>query len=357
MKKIVFIAFILIITACGKKDSTDKKTELEKLKKEQSGLKEKIAKLEAELAAGDSTRADKIKIVSVTEMAKQPFTHFIEVQARVEGEADVNVGAEMMGTVTAVLVKEGDKVSTGQVLAKIDDKMIQQNIAEVQTQLDLAVTVYNRQKNLWEQKIGSEVQYLQAKANKEGMEKKMNSMHEQWDRTRIKSPINGTVDDVSIKVGQEIAPGMTAVRVVNLSLLKVKGEVAESYFPDDNKEVKTKLSYSGQVINKLNRTFNVEVHIDSKETNIHPNQVVVLKIADYSSSTFIVPVGAIQKSSDGEFVYIASNENGKTIAKRKVVTSGFTYNGLAEIKNGISEGDRIITNGYQNVVEGDPIKL
>jgi hypothetical protein len=150
----------------------------------------------------------------------------------------------------------------------------------------------------------------------------------------------------------------------------VKGEVAESYiskvktgsnvilyFPDDNKEVKTKLSYSGQVINKLNRTFNVEVHIDSKETNIHPNQVVVLKIADYSSSTFIVPVGAIQKSSDGEFVYIASNENGKTIAKRKVVTSGFTYNGMAEIKNGIAEGDRIITNGYQNVVDGDPIKL
>jgi membrane fusion protein, multidrug efflux system len=370
MKKLFFVALISVIVACGKSGSSDKKTELENLKKEQAALKEKITKLEKELAAGDSSRDDKIKIVGVTPMAKQPFIHYIEVQAKVEGDEDVDISAESMGTVTSVLVKAGDKVSKGQVLATLDDKMMQQSIAEVRTQLDLATTVYNRQKNLWDKKIGSEVQYLQAKANKESMEKRMSSMQEQWDKTRIKSPINGTVDEVSVKIGQSVAPGMPAVRVVNLSSLKVKGEVAESfiskvktgspvsiYFPDDDKEIKTKLSYSGQVINKLNRTFNVEVRLDAKETNVHPNQIVVLRIADYTSTAFVVPVGSIQKSSDGEFVYMAANENGKLVAKRKVVTSGFTYNGMAEIKNGLAEGDKVITNGYQNVIEGDPIKL
>ena len=189
--------------------------------------------------------------------------------------------------------------------------------------------------------------------------------------TRIKSPIKGTVDEVHIKVGSASAPGFTAVRVVNLSSLKVKGEVAESFiskvkngndviisFLDEGKEVRTKLSYSGQAINKLNRTFNVEVRLNTKDGTFHPNQVCVLKIADYASSkAFVVPVGAVQKSSDGEFVFVASDENGKTIAKRKTVKSGITYNGLSEIASGLESGDRVVTLGYQNIIEGDAIKL
>src|SRR6185295_16366748 len=170
---------------------------------------------------------------------------------KVDGDEDVSVSAEAMGTVTAVLVKAGDHVSTGQVLATLDDKMMKQSVAEMQSQLDLATTVFNRQKNLWDQKIGSEVQYLQAKTNKEAMEKRMASIQEQWNMTRIKSPINGTIDAVNIKVGQSVAPGMPSFHIVNLTELKVKGEVAESYiskvqkgnnvvifFPDINKEVK-----------------------------------------------------------------------------------------------------------------------
>jgi membrane fusion protein (multidrug efflux system) len=367
--KIIAFSLIAVLAACSKPTSSNKQAELDSLKKIQSDLKDKITKLEAEVGSNDSTR-NKSKLVAVTEMKPQSFTHFVEVQAKVEGDEDVNVSSQTPGTVTSVLVRAGDKVRKGQVLATLDDRAIHQNLDAMKAQYDMATTAYNRQKNLWDQKIGSEMQYLQAKTQKDAMEKQYAALQEQWDMTRIKAPFDGTIDEVSIKAGSAVAPGLSAIRVVNLSSLKVKGEVAESYiskmksgsdvilyFPDMDKEVKTKLTYSGQAINRLNRTFNVEVRLTPNQGTFHPNQVAILKIADYTSKAYTVPVGAVQKSSDGEFVYVAANENGKTIAKRKIVTSGLTYNGVAEIKNGLAEGDKVITNGYQNVVEGDIIKI
>jgi len=365
---LIFIAATIV--SCSNAPAGDKRAELDALKKEQAELKSKIAKLEEELSKGDSTRS-KVKIVSATEMLPQVFNHFIEVQAKVEGDEDVTLSAEMPGTVTSVLVKPGDKVSKGQVLATLDDRAIHQQLDAMKANVDMAVTMFNRQKNLWDQKIGSEVQFIQAKTQKESIEKQYASLQEQWDMTRIKSPINGTVDLVNIKVGSAVAPGLTSMRVVNLSNMKVKAEIAESYiskvkkgndviiyFPDMGKEINTKLGYSGQAINPLNRTFNVEIRLDSKAGEFHPNQVAILKIADYTSSNvYVVPVGAVQKSSDGEFVYVASTQNGKTIAKRKTVTSGLTYNGFAEIRTGLEPGDKVITVGYQNVIEGDLISI
>ncbi|MCX6291185.1 MAG: efflux RND transporter periplasmic adaptor subunit [Bacteroidetes bacterium] len=377
MKNYLIATMILIaLASCGtgndKNPLAAKQAQLTDLKKQQADLKEKINKLENELAAADTSQKEtKSKFVSVTEMIPQSFSHYVEVQAKVDGDEDVTVSPEMPGTVTAVLVKTGDRVEKGQTLATMDDRTIRQSLEALKTQTDMAVTMYNKQKNLWDQKIGSEVQFIQAKTQKEAMEKQYASLHEQWEMTRIKSPINGTVDLVNIKIGQAVAPGIPSVRVVNLSNLKVKGEVAESYiskvkignevilfFPDMNKEIKTRLDYSGQAINTLNRTFNVEVRLNRNDGDFHPNQVVVLKISDYAAShSFVVPVGAVQKSTDGEFVYIAENENGKTIAKRKTVTSGMIYNGVSEIRSGLEKGDKVITTGYQNVIEGDAIKL
>jgi RND family efflux transporter MFP subunit len=168
-----------------------------------------------------------------------------------------------------------------------------------------------------------------------------------------------------------VAPGVPAIRVVNLSSLKVKGEVAESfinrvkkgvpvilYFPDQDKEVKTKIAYSGNRIDPMNRTFNVEVRLSEDLKNFHPNMICVMKIVDYSNtSAFIVPIGAIQKSADGEFIYVAGKEGNKNIAKRKIVESGMTYNGFTEIKKGLDPGDKVITNGFQNIIEGDEIGI
>ncbi len=377
MKKYILAsAVIVVLASCGtgsdKNSLAAKQSQLDSLKKEQGNIKEKITKLEAEIAAIDTAKKeDKSKFVGITEMATQTFNHFVEVQAKVDGDEDVTVSPEMPGTITSVSVQPGDPVEKGQLLASMDDRTIHANLDAMKAQMDMAVTMFNKQKNLWDQKIGSEVQFIQAQTQKESMEKQYASMHAQWELTKIKSPIQGTVDQVNIKIGQSVAPGSPAVRVVNLSNLKVKGEVAESYiskvkrgndvvlfFPDINKEVNAKLDYSGQAINMLNRTFNVEVRLNPKDGNFHPNQVVVLKIADYSvPNSFVIPVGAVQKSTDGEFVYVAENENGKTIAKRKTVTSGMTYNGVAEIKNGLAQGDKVITTGYQNIIEGDPIKL
>lgn len=370
MKKYISILSIaVIITACGSSGSTDKKAELEKLKGEEAALKEKIEKLEAEIASADTTEKIRTKMVTVTAMQPQPFRHYIEVQAKVEGDEDVTVSAEFMGSITSVNVKEGDKVSEGQVMATIDDRSIRQSMESLKSQLELAATLYNKQKNLWDQNIGSEVQYLNSKTQKESLEKQVAALQEQWDNTRIKSPINGTVDDVMIKKGQMAVPGIPAMRVVNLNSLKVTGEVAEAYInivnkgnpakiysPDTGNEIDAKVDYSGKAINSLNRTFNVEVRLTKSSGTFYPNQIVVLKIADYSSpEAMVVPVGAVMKSSDGEYVFVAEISKGKPVAKRKMVKSGKSYNGTTEIKEGISANDKVVTFGYQNLVEGDYI--
>jgi len=373
MKKILILSsFIAFAVSCTEPGATDKKAELIQLKRQHAELSEKILSIEQELALTDTfASSNKLKVVSVTKVEPDTFYHFIEVQAKVEGDQDVVVSAEAMGNVTSLLVKAGDKVSKGQLLATIDDRIIQQSMSEVESQLSHATTMYKRQKNLWDQKIGSEVQYLNAKTTKESLEKRMNSVREQWELTRLKSPIHGTVDNVMLKEGMSVNPGFPAFRVVNLSELKVKGEIADSYinsvqsgnaviiyFPDMKKEIRTKLDYSGQAINPLNRTFNVEVRLDSKEGVFHPNQVAVLKIADYvSTGVFILPFEAVQKSSDGEFVYVAKVEKGRTVVSRKIVTSGKIYNGVTEVLKGLSAGDQVITTGFQNVVEGDFVKL
>lgn len=366
--RILIVGLLIFVSACSKKD---KKTELDAMKKQQAELTANIRKLEQEIALTDTTKKDNQKTVAATDVTLQPFTHYIEVQAKVEGDEDVNVSAEAAGNVTAVNVKAGDHVSKGQVMATLDDKIMRQSIAEVQSQLDLATTVYNRQKNLWDQKIGSEVQFLTAKTNKEALDKRMASMQEQWDLTRIKSPINGTVDNVDIKVGQALMPGMPCIRVVNLTALKVKGELPESFitrvrkgddaivfFPDQNKEIKTKVDFSGNAISAINRTFNVEIRLNDKTESFRPNMIAILKIADYHSKNAVVlPVGAILKGTEGEYVFVAANENGKIVSKRKIVKSGIIYNGLTEVTEGLKEGDKVITTGYQNLVEGDIVKI
>jgi RND family efflux transporter MFP subunit len=364
-----YLLFSVLLAACGGNPSgSDKMAELADLKKQQAALREKITQLEAEIAATDTSgKSNKGKLVAVTELVPATFNHYVEIQARVEGDEDVTLSPETMGNVTSVLVKAGSTVSKGQLLATLDDRIIRQGLDEVNSQLELANQVFDRQKNLWQQRIGSEMQYLQAKTNKEALEKRAASVREQLSMTRIKSPINGTVDQVNIKTGQSVAPGIPVFRVVNMNAMKVVGEVAESYlatiksgndvlisFPDLDKEINGKLDYAGKAINRLNRTFNVEVRLNSKDGSFSPNMLAVLKIVDQTvPSALVVPVGSIQKSSEGEFVYIAVVEGKTTVAKRRVVTSGITYNGMTQVAEGLAAGDKVITTGYQGIIEGD----
>jgi membrane fusion protein, multidrug efflux system len=357
---------LLIFAASCSEPPKDKKGELADLKKEQERIQKRIKELEKEISLyPDSTRKTSGKTVEVQRLEKEPFVHYIEVQGKVDAEENISVSAEMSGIVSRILVKEGQQVSTGQVLAELDNKVITQSIAELQSSLDFASSMYLKQKNLWEQKIGTEIQYLTAKNQKESLEGKMATLKEQLSMTRIKSPINGTVDAIDIKIGQAVMPGIPAIRVVNFSNLKIRAEIAESYynsvkkgssvvvkFPGSTDSVVTRIDYATKVINPLNRTFTVEVKLPEGR-EYHPNMSATLRINDYTSreGTVSVPVSIVQNSEEGRFVYTV--ENGRV--KKAIVTVGRIYNGSAEIESGLSEGDSVITKGHQDVNEGEVI--
>ena len=363
-RKILASSLALIMIACN--SGTDKKTELEKLKKQESELKSKIAILEADLNVLKDTVQSGVT-VSVVSLKPEIFKNYIDVQGRVDADENINVSSEMPGTITKINVKVGDEVSKGEVLAETDARVINQSIADLQVNADLVNQICEKQKNLWEQKIGTEIQYLQCKTNKESMEKKMAGLLQQLTMTKIISPINGTIDAVDIKIGQLVAPGMPAIRVINFSNLKVKADVAESYaskikkgsevivrFPDSKDSVLTTVNFVSRSISNTTRSFSVEVLLDEKNI-YHPNMVAKLNINDYQSPqpVIVISVKAIQKDeSNASFVYVAEG----TVAKKRIVTLGKEYHGKAEITSGLKDGDMLVTAGYDVINEGDMIK-
>jgi membrane fusion protein (multidrug efflux system) len=364
--KIIYLSLITVFfVACS---APDNKAQLEKLKKQKADLETQIASLE-ELVAKSDTSKKEIKIIEITTIPvkAQTFKTYIEVQGRIDADENVSLSSEIPGTITKINVKVGDEVSKGQVLAETDTRAIQQQMSDLQTSLDFASQVFEKQKKLWDEKIGTEIQYLQAKNTKESLEKKMSTMQEQLRMSKIISPINGNVDAVNVKIGQAIAPGIPAIGVINFNNLKVKADVAESYasriktgnevrivFPDMNDSLTSKVNYASRAINAMTRTFNVEVILDNKK-EYHPNMVAVLKINDYQSATpqLIVAEKYIQKGANESFIMIA--ENGKAV--KKSITINHQYNGNAEITSGLKDGDLIITEGYDLVNDGDAIKI
>ena len=365
MKKIIIPIFssLLILSACGEKTES-----LSELKAKQAELKTQLSEITTQITKleGDSTK--KFVLVVANAITPQIFKTYINVQGRVDAEESVSLASDMPGTITKINVKPGDAVSKGQVLAETDARALQQSISDLQTNTEFVNQLFDKQKALWDQKIGTEIQFLQAKTQKESMEKKMATLQEQVRMTKIISPINGTIDAVDIKLGQLTAPGMPAIRVINFNNLKVKADLAESYaakvhrgdevllrFPDSNDTLTAKINYSSRAISAMNRTFGVEILLDNKK-EYHPNQIAILNINDYKSvkPVLTVPISYVQKDLKGtHFVLIA---DGNKAAKRNVVL-GKEYNGVAEIKDGLTESDLLITSGYDGLNEGDAIQI
>jgi RND family efflux transporter MFP subunit len=368
-KSFIVLALIILAAACNK--PADKKAELADLKKQHDEIAIKIKNLEAELQLGDTNKASKVTTVAVTEAKPEEFNHYLEVQGKVDGEDNIAVSAQMAGAIAAVFVKEGDEVHKGQIMAQIDNSVMQQQIASTRQQLDFATNLYNKQKALWDQQIGSEVQYLTAKNNKENLEKALATLNDQLDLTRIKSPINGSVEEVNLKVGQLASPGLPAVRVVNFTNAKVVAEIAEAYapkikpgnkvivfFPDFNTEIPSQIRFTSKYINPVNRTFVSEVHLGPSKVQYRANMMALVKINDYRNpSAFTIPITLVRETPEGKYIYIAKEENGKLVARRLPVTIGSTYNGLAEVTSGISSGDKIITTGFNNLIDGQLIQV
>ncbi len=354
----------LFLASCGgggTESLADLKAKQAELKTQLSEISTKISKLE-----GDSGKA--FTLVEALPITPSIFKTYINVQGRVDAEESVSLASEMPGTITKINVKAGDEVSKGQVLAETDARALQQSISDLQTNAELVNQLYEKQKALWDQKIGTEVQFLQAKTQKESMEKKMATLQEQVRMTKIISPINGTVDAVDIKLGQLTAPGMPAIRVINFNNLKLKADLAESYasrvhkgaevmikFPDSNDTLSSYISYSARAINTLNRTFGVEIALNDKK-EYHPNQIAIININDYKSEKPVIAISLsyIQKDLKGApFVLLA---DGKKAVKRNIVI-GKEYNGRVEVKEGLTETDLLITSGYDGLNDGDAIEV
>lgn len=363
--KLIFLSVLtsILLVSCGEKTKN-----LEELKQKQAELKTELATVAAEISKLEGDSANKFVLVDAAPVTPQIFKTYINVQGRVDADENVSLSSEMPGTITKINVKAGDEVHKGEVLAETDARAIQQSLSDLQTNADLVNNLYEKQKSLWDQKIGTEVQFLQAKTQKESLEKKIGTLNEQLRMSKIISPIDGTVDAVDIKLGQLTAPGMPAIRVINFSNLKVKADLAESYaskvhkgdeviikFPDSNDTITSKISYSARAISALNRTFGVEIILDNKK-DYHPNQIAILNINDYRSEKPVMAVALnyIQKDLKGQpFVIVADGEK----AAKRNVTLGKEYNGVVEIKSGLSETDLLITSGYDGLNEGDKIKV
>ncbi|MCA0428983.1 MAG: efflux RND transporter periplasmic adaptor subunit [Bacteroidetes bacterium] len=359
-KTILILALTTLIASCGSKD---KKAQLEKLLQQKTDVEAKIAELQSELSKTDTLTVNKdLTQVSVLEIQPSIFKSYIEIQGKVDADENVSVSSEIPGTITKINVKVGDEVVKGQVLAETDARAVAQQLADLQTNLDLVTQIYEKQKALWDQKIGTEIQYLQAKTNKESLENKKVTLQTQINMSKVISPIAGTIDAVNIKLGQAIAPGVPAISVINFNNLKVKADVAEGYgsrvhtgnetivyFPDLKDSIVSKIRYASRAINAMTRTFGIEVLLENKEI-YRPNMVARIKINDYQSKNPLIniPVKYIQKDDNGSFTLVENN--GKV--EKKQLELGKEYNGYAEVLKGLNTGDKLIVAGYDLVKEG-----
>jgi membrane fusion protein, multidrug efflux system len=377
MKSIIYHALALVISAavlsaCSNSEAGDKQSQLESLKKQQADLTKEIASLEKELQAANPEAATNVKAkeVSATEVTVTTFNHYIQTQGKIESEENIMISAKSMGSITRVFVKEGQSVSKNQVLAQIDNAAVVSSIESLKAQLSLVNAVYDRQKNLWDQKIGTEVQFLTAKSNKESLEKQLAALNEQNDATRIKSPINGTVDELFAKVGMLASPGVPAARVVNTVDLTLKTSVSEAYvtnvkvgnkaivsIPELKRDVEARVSFVGRTIDVLSRTFTVEVDLPSLP-ELRPNMSGVVKVIYYSDNAALtVPVNTVQTVNDQKIVYVAELDGKNLVARKRVVEVAGVFDNKAHITKGIAAGEKVITFGFQGLSDGQVIKL
>jgi membrane fusion protein, multidrug efflux system len=355
--------------------SSNKQAELTKLKQQQSAITDKIRNLEGELSAGkrDSLNPEKFKFVGLKDVSNNSFDHFIRVQGKLDGDQNAAVFAEAPGTVSSKFADVGQKVVKGQVLAQIDDQQYRSQMQGLETQYKFATDLYDKQKRLWDQKIGSEVQYLQSKTNKESLEKQISSLKQQVDKFKIKSPIDGTIEECNIKVGGVVSPDprLAAYRVVAFKNLKVSAEVSEAYsakvkvgdklvvlFPDINKQFETKVDFVSKYINPVNRTFIIETKLLDGIDDLKANMVAIIQINDYHSDNAIqVPMNVIQTDQVGSYVYVVRSKDKFSAAFKQPVVLGNSYNGVAEVIKGLTVGDKVISVGYQELVDGEYVRF
>lgn len=340
---------------------------------DQEAIHSKIKQLDAKIAKLDSTK--NIPLITTFKASHEEFNHMLELQGNVTTKNLIVITPEYNGILTNVNVKEGQKVSKGQVLAKIDDGGLGQQLAQLQIQADLAKTTFERQQRLWDQKIGSEIQYLQAKSTYESQNEAINQLKQQLAKTIVRAPFSGTIDDVITEQGNVVGAGQTPLmRIVNLDDMYIETEVPERYvsdvimgkkviveFPILGKTIETYIRQASDFINPANRTFKVEIGIPNSEKSIKPNLTARLKINDYTSEkALLVPQSIISENAEGEqYVYVVKDKNsdGEGVATRVIIKTGKTQSDIIEILEGIEDGAELVKEGARSVKDGQTVKV
>ncbi len=381
--KIFFFTILLLsnlyLASCGGGNATTdnspegKKKQLAQYKKDFADLKTKIDALETELKASSAAGTKvSLKLIETQAVAQKDFAHFIEVQGNVESDKNVAVAPEMAGVILKMNVERGQSVGRGQVIAEVDAEPVRKNINELETRLELAKTMFERQENLWKQQIGSEMQYLQAKNGKESLERSIESLKSQLKKAYVKSPIDGVVDELFMKQGEMASPAMPMARVVNVSEVQIKADVSEAYvpnvkrgdevlakFPTLNKEIPVRVSNVGQFIEPANRTFKVEMQISNRDGLLKPNTLAVVKIKDFSQkNAIVVPTHLIQQATDGqEFVFVVRQNQGKNIIAKVAIKTGKSYGGETLVAEGLQASDVLVSKGYNEVIDNEEVSI
>ena len=384
MKNFILNLSLMLIISCGPKNSVSTEgilatNDYTLIQKRKGEIKNQINDLKFELNRLDNLleKIDTNKnlfLVSAIKLKRKNFSHYLNFQGSLDTDQNVVIYPELPGLLKNIYVKQGDKVQKGQIIAKISDNGLTDQLEQLKLQRNLAKTTFERQKKLWDQKIGSEIQYLQAETNFKSLEKKISQMRDQEGKTRILAPFDGTIDDVIADIGSNLAPGLTPIlRIINIEQMKVSAEIPEIHIPyiKQNKNVKIyvpildkqilgKISSVGNFINPNNRSFSIEIKLLNKSNELKPNMTVSLEINDYENkSAILIPSKDILEDEEGNFyVYklvIDSNENYKS--NKVMVKKGKSYNNMTEINSGLKENDLIINDGLRQVEDGQIVKV
>ena len=373
MKKLLLILPLAFLLACSattteEGDRKAKEQMLQDYRQRSTELKQKIAQLEKELNTGTNDKSIPVKIDTI---ALRPFSHTIEVTGNVEAEQDITVSPETSGNIISIDVIEGQHVKKGTVMGRLNTETIQRNIEDLQIQLELSQTVFERQKKLWDMHIGSELEFLQAKSNKESLDRKLEALQAQLDMATLKSPVDGVVDRIYQKLGEIAGPAIPFAKVVNISKVKIYADVSETYltsihagqeveinFPALNKSLTAPIFRKSSSINPDNRTFQVRVNLNNPDNEIRPNLVSLLHITDYkANNAIVVPSILIKNDFNGKYVFVAAENSGKWKASKRYVQTGRNNNNYTMLSNGLNPGEKLIVEGYEQIVDGSPISI
>ena len=372
MKKLFWIIIAgLFFVSCSNKPTNDTekiKKEISNYREEIAGLNDKIAELEKQLAeAGDPEEQKRGVMIRVEKAQIRPFSEYFEATGELEAEDEAYISPETPGQITKIYVVEGQKVKKGQLLAKLNTDLIERNIDELKTQLDFAQTMFDKQKELWNKNIGSERQYLDAKNKLETLQNKLQTLETQQKKSMIYAPVNGYVEEIFQKEGEQASPGLQMMQVVGLDKLKVTANISEAYLPVIHERDTVEITFPtypglvmhrpisriGHVVSKQNRTFKVQVYIDNKKGLLKPNLLASVKINNYNSDNHIViPSRVIREDLKGAYLYVARKDGKRWVARKKYITLGKSYRNKSEIVSGLDPGELIITDGFNNVADG-----